>query len=164
LRIDINGTQKVQKRQFVAIKLSKAQLLLDMPSRQDISQLLDASKLHPFIDGVFRPNSAFNPTPKTLPILDPTCDATLCQVTVGTAADVDAAVQAAKKAYPQWWESTTPEQRRNLLWKLADKMEAEKVTLAQLESMNCGKPIAQATYDVSQSIECFRYFSGSLFS
>src|SRR5207253_530237 len=76
-------------------------------------------------------------------VLNPATGEAITQVPAGTAEDVDAAVQAAKDALPEWLE-TTPGERAEVLLKLADLIDANAEELARIESQNVGKPLAYA--------------------
>ncbi len=79
----------------------------------------------------------------------------------GQAEDIDAAVAAARIAYAGEWSSLTPSQRAKILWRLADLIEDHAETLAELESLDNGKPKLQAQFvDVAVSADVFRYMAG----
>ena len=70
---------------------------------------------------------------ETMEVLNPATGETIAEVPRGTQADVDRAVEAAKKALPEWLE-TTPAERAEILLKLADLIDENAEELAQLES------------------------------
>lgn len=84
--------------------------------------------------------------------------------TLGTAGsgEVDAAVDAARRALESsTWSRMTPDQRGQVLWRLADHIEAHKDELAQLESLDQGQPIGTAAnVSVAGAAAHFRYFAG----
>ncbi len=74
---------------------------------------------------------------------------------------ITAAVRAAAKAFPGW-AATVPKDRSTLLLKLADRIEAEAMEFARLESQNCGKPLNAALNDEIPAIaDVFRFFAGA---
>src|SRR2546430_16077158 len=79
----------------------------------------------------------------TMEVITPATGETIAEVPRGTEADVDRAVEAAKKALPEWLE-TTPGERAEALLKLADAIEEHTDELAELESKNVGKPLSPA--------------------
>ncbi|MBE3557181.1 MAG: aldehyde dehydrogenase family protein [Firmicutes bacterium] len=98
---------------------------------------------------------------KTFDDIDPATGEGLAQVYEAKEADVDRAVAAARRAFEGTWSSLTSGERGKLLWKLADLMEAHQLELAQLESLDTGKPINEAMIgDIPQAINHFRYFAG----
>lgn len=85
----------------------------------------------------------------------------LCSFAEASKADVDAAVAAAWKAFPSW-RAVTLKERAQILGRIADVMEQNLELLAQVESMDTGKPIrdTRTLCDLPQSIEHFHYFAG----
>ena len=73
-------------------------------------------------------------------VLNPATGETIAEVPACTAADVDAAVEAAEDALPEWLDST-PAERAELLLKLADVLDENAEELAEIESRNVGKPL-----------------------
>lgn len=66
---------------------------------------------------------------------------------LGSAADIDAAVRAARKAFATTWgKNVTGFERSRLLNKLADLIERDAQQLAELECLNNGKPVKVARY------------------
>jgi len=97
----------------------------------------------------------------TLPVTDPCTGEIVTRVAAATAADVDAAVAAARRAFDGPWPATPPAQRARLLWRLAELIERDADELAALEVRNTGKPLALARrFDVAMAAECLRYHAG----
>jgi aldehyde dehydrogenase (NAD+) len=99
---------------------------------------------------------------KTFPTLNPTTGETICQVAEGDKADVDLAVQAARKAFEDGpWPRMSASERGRLLNKLADLIERNQEELAALEALDNGKPYRDAsTADLPLTIKCYRYYAG----
>ncbi|MFN9391161.1 MAG: aldehyde dehydrogenase family protein, partial [Betaproteobacteria bacterium] len=94
-------------------------------------------------------------------VLNPATGAVLASVPEATPGQVDAAVQAAKKAF-DGWSQTTPAERSGLLLKLAARIEDEAAALAKVESQNAGKPHARALGDEMPAVaDVFRFFAGA---
>ena len=75
---------------------------------------------------------------------------------------IDAAVEAAQKAF-QRWARTTPVERSNYLLKIADAIESDAASFAALEALNCGKPINAVLNDeIPAIVDCYRYFAGAV--
>lgn len=75
-------------------------------------------------------------------------------------ADVDAAVDAAEKAFPAW-AAISIQDRSKLLLDIADRMEEKADHLAMVETLDNGKPLRETTgADVPLAIDHFRYFAG----
>src|SRR5947207_7956145 len=96
----------------------------------------------------------------TMEVLNPGTGETIAEVPSGTQADVDRAVEAAKKALPEWLE-TTPGERAEALLKLADAIEDDAEELAELESANVGKPLSYARDEMPVSADNLRFFAGA---
>src|ERR1700757_2409226 len=76
--------------------------------------------------------------------------------------DVDAAVAAARKAFDEGpWPRMTPSERGKIIWKIGDLILANLEELAQLESLDNGKPIVVArAADVPLAADLFHYMAG----
>jgi acyl-CoA reductase-like NAD-dependent aldehyde dehydrogenase len=97
---------------------------------------------------------------QTLATRNPHDDSVIADVAMAGAADIDAAVAAAQRAFPAWSRRAAAERRRILL-KLADLIDAHGEELARLESMDTGHPIRDSrALDVPRTSACFRYFGG----
>ncbi|HEY8761431.1 MAG TPA: gamma-aminobutyraldehyde dehydrogenase [Candidatus Dormibacteraeota bacterium] len=95
-------------------------------------------------------------------IVNPATGQVIAQVPKGTAADVDKAVAAARKAYDATWFESTPRDRSERLLKLADLIEANGEELARIESENVGKPLATTlSEEIPPIADCFRFFAGA---
>jgi 1-pyrroline dehydrogenase len=96
----------------------------------------------------------------TMDVLNPATGETVAEVPRGTQADVDRAVEAAKNALPEWLDST-PGERAEILLKLADLMDEHAEEIAQLESLNVGKPIGVAREEPPVMADNLRFFAGA---
>src|SRR5881398_2061064 len=97
---------------------------------------------------------------ETMEVLNPATGETIAEVPRGTAEDADRAVEAAKKALPEWLE-TTPGERAEALLKLADLLDEHAEELAQLESTNVGKPLPAARDEMPVASDNIRFFAGA---
>src|SRR5881409_1061051 len=93
-------------------------------------------------------------------VLNPATGETIAEVPRASAKDVDRAVAAAKKALPEWLE-TTPGERAEMLLKLADALDQHAEELAELESQNVGKPLGYARDEMPVSADNIRFFAGA---
>ena len=95
-------------------------------------------------------------------IINPATGEVITQVAEASSAQIEEAVRAAAVAFPIW-KKTTPRDRSTLLLKLADAIEANAETFANLESMNCGKPYLAALNDEIPAVaDVFRFFAGAV--
>lgn len=99
---------------------------------------------------------------KTFPTINPATGEVITHVAEADAADVDKAVGAARAAFEKGaWRKMSAAQRGQLLYRLADLIEKNIEELAQLESLDNGKPYHVAlTADLPLTIACYRYYAG----
>ena len=98
---------------------------------------------------------------KTREIINPADGSVIGVVTEGDAGDVRAAVKAAREAFEEGgWTGLSVADRAALLNKIADQLEARTGEFALLDTLNNGKPLRDSTYDVADSVTCFRYYAG----
>ncbi|WP_116429988.1 aldehyde dehydrogenase family protein, partial [Parafrankia soli] len=98
---------------------------------------------------------------RTFPTHDPASGEKITDVAHGTAADIDLAVAAARRAYDGPWSRFTPSQRQSLLWKVGDALLARAKEFGQLESIDNGKSAAIAEgVDVVWAANVFHYYAG----
>jgi len=99
---------------------------------------------------------------KTYATINPATEETITMVAEADAADVDAAVTAARAAFESGaWPKMSAAERGRLLWKLADLIEQNIDELAELETLDNGKPIFESRYvDMPMTAEVFRYYAG----
>ncbi len=113
--------------------------------------------LENFIDGAFRP--ALDGA--TEPVLNPATGEQIAQAPLSGAADIDAAVAAARGAF-DGWSQTTPAERAAALLALADVVEEHGEELAREEAINAGKPLANVLSDeIPVMADNLRFFAGA---
>jgi acyl-CoA reductase-like NAD-dependent aldehyde dehydrogenase len=93
-------------------------------------------------------------------VIEPATERVMAEVPRAGIEETDAAVAAAKGAFPSW-RSVSPADRAALMRQLADALEAELEQLSGLEARNAGKPITDARGEISMVVECFRYYAGA---
>jgi aminobutyraldehyde dehydrogenase len=94
-------------------------------------------------------------------IINPHNGETIASIEEASPDQIDRAVKAAASAFKSWGR-TTPQERSLLLLKLADHIESSANGYAELESKNCGKPLARVLSDEMPAIvDCFRFFAGA---
>ncbi len=110
-----------------------------------------------YIGGKFIPAVAGG----TFETRDPGSGEVLARVAAGEAADIDAAVGAAQQAFDQsGWANLPANDRAVILHRLADKVDEQAEVLAQIESLDVGKPLGQAKgFDVPSLSQALRYFA-----
>src|SRR5579885_1215972 len=109
-----------------------------------------------FIDGDFVDPIAGG----TIEVLNPHDCSRLAEVAEAREADIDRAVDAAWRAFPEW-RAMAAADRGRLLLRLADAIEANADELARIESLDTGHPIRDTRgLDVPRTAATFRYFGG----
>jgi len=99
---------------------------------------------------------------KTFAVYNPATAAVIANVPEADKKDVDIAVAAARRAFDERrWAKVSPSERGRMLWKLADLIERDLEELAELESIDNGKPYAVARVaDLPLAVDMFRYMGG----
>jgi len=94
-----------------------------------------------------------------LSIVEPATETVMAEIPRAGIEEVDAAVAAAKAAFPRW-RAVNPADRAKLMRDIADGLEARLEDLATLEARNAGKPINDAMGEIGMVVETFRYYAG----
>jgi phenylacetaldehyde dehydrogenase len=99
---------------------------------------------------------------KTFAVFNPATGAVIANVPEGDKTDIDRAVAAARRAFDDGrWAKVSPSERGRMLWRLADLIERDLEELAELESIDNGKPYAVARVaDLPLTVDIFRYMGG----
>jgi aldehyde dehydrogenase (NAD+) len=99
---------------------------------------------------------------ETYPTINPANEEVSAQVAMGDERDVDAAIQAARRAFDHGpWPRMAAAERARVLWKLADLISANLDEMARLESVNTGKTLFDSgKVEIPFAAEVFRYYAG----
>lgn len=130
---------------------------LTVELREKVEKFLSGKKKL-YINGQFVESTS----KKTFDTYNPATGEVLASVFEAGPEDIDLAVKAARKAFDEGpWSKMSAAERSRLMYKLADLMEENKDELAQLETLDNGKPIRETTAaDVPLAIEHMRYYAG----
>ncbi|MCX4819713.1 gamma-aminobutyraldehyde dehydrogenase [Streptomyces sp. NBC_01142] len=110
-----------------------------------------------YIGGQLRPGTSG----RTQDIVNPATGETVHTYELAGTADVDAAVAAAREAFPGW-AGATPGERSDALHSFASVLAGQAADLAEAESLQCGKPIKLTTeFDVPGTIDNTAFFAGA---
>ncbi|MGD6843223.1 aldehyde dehydrogenase family protein [Bacillus infantis] len=117
-----------------------------------------AGKKKLFINGEFVESAS----QKTFESYNPATGEVLATLYEAGPEDIDKAVLAARKAFDEGkWSKMGSAKRSRLMYKLADLMEENKEELAQLETLDNGKPIRETSAaDIPLAVEHMRYYAG----
>jgi len=91
--------------------------------------------------------------------INPATGEKLAEVPLGTGEDVDAAVQAAKRAFREWWERS-PVERGRCLRQLAGRLRERAREYAWLDAVDGGNPFKSMLFDVELAAQTLEYFAG----
>jgi phenylacetaldehyde dehydrogenase len=99
---------------------------------------------------------------RTFEVKNPANGATIARAAEADKADIDAAVRAARRAFESGpWPAMTPSERSKILWRIGDLISKYADELAELESLDNGKPMTVARVaDVPLAADIFQYMAG----
>jgi betaine-aldehyde dehydrogenase len=121
-----------------------------------MATVAQTTEIENFIDVEHRPAADGS----SEPILNPATGEQIASAPLSGEGDVDAAVQAAKRAFPDWSE-TPPGERALALLRIADALEEHGDELSELESLNVGKPVESMKADeMPVLVDNLRFFAG----
>jgi len=110
-----------------------------------------------FINNEWRPAASG----KRFPVENPATEETIAEVAAGDAADVDAAVRAARACFESdAWRGLSGRKRGRLLAKAADLLEARLDEFARLETAHNGKTLFESKIEISMTVNTLRYYGG----
>lgn len=110
-----------------------------------------------FIDGRWVPAESG----ETFESVDPSTEEVIAVVARGTAADIDRAVDAARRAFEGPWRATKPKERARLLFAVARELEARADLFAEWEARDSGKPLSRARQEVLSTARYFEFYAGA---
>jgi malonate-semialdehyde dehydrogenase (acetylating)/methylmalonate-semialdehyde dehydrogenase len=96
---------------------------------------------------------------RTAPVYDPALGTVAREVRLGSVADVDAAVSAAKAAFPAWAE-TSMAKRQSILFTFRELLNARKSDLAEILTAEHGKVLSDALGEISRGLEVVEFATG----
>lgn len=129
-------------------------------SDHDSSDPMNSHNVRPFFGHVIDGQEVRSHDGGTFESIDPWLDGPWADVALGSAADADAAVNAARRAFDEGpWPRMGFAERAKLLHRLADLVEEHTDELALADTRDMGKPISQARHDVGRSAWNFRFFA-----
>jgi aldehyde dehydrogenase (NAD+) len=96
-----------------------------------------------------------------IPDVNPSTEEIITGVPRGNADDIDSAVSAAQSAYECAWSEITPAERGRMIYRLAEAILAARQELAELETMDVGKPLRDSLGDINGVAETLKYNAGA---
>jgi len=105
--------------------------------------------------------TAIRPAGAMRQVVDPGSGKTLLELRDSDSAQVDDAISAAHRSFESGeWKNATWETRATTLWNIAEALERHRDTLAKLETLDQGMPLAMGEGMVSHAVRAFRYYAG----
>jgi aldehyde dehydrogenase (NAD+) len=98
---------------------------------------------------------------ESIDVIDPSDGQPFARIARGNAADVDAAVAAARRAYDGAWGLLSAAERGRVLYRLSMLVAARGEELAQLEARDTGKPLREARADAAALARYFEFYAGA---
>lgn len=113
-----------------------------------------------FIDGKWTEGS----DKKVLDVINPATGKVFAQIYESSVEDTKNAIAAAKKSFHKTriWRDMDSQAKSDLILKIASLMERDQKLFAELDCLDCGKPLREAEGDVNDAIHCFKYYAGAL--
>ena len=111
-----------------------------------------------FLDGGLRNSSSSRHASLT----NPATEDPFLEVAAADAADVDTAVESAQRAWETGWRDLVPGKRTEILFNVARKLREHVEEIAQLETLQIGKPISDARDEAALGARVFEYYAGAL--
>ncbi|MGB6712535.1 MAG: aldehyde dehydrogenase family protein [Candidatus Cybelea sp.] len=110
-----------------------------------------------FVDGEWR----LAEDGATRELFNPSNGEKIATIAEAGAADAQAAIVAARKAFDKGpWSSLSAAERAALLFKVADAIDAHRDEFMRIDTLNNGKPLRETEYDAIDAANCFRYYAG----
>lgn len=98
---------------------------------------------------------------ESLPVIAPSDGKPFAEIARGTAADIDAAVSAARAAFEGRWGKTPAFERGRLLAAMGRRILQHGDELVELEARDTGKPMKQARNDIEVASRYFEFYAGA---
>lgn len=111
-----------------------------------------------FVDGAFHDGSSNRRTT----LINPATEQSIIEVAAGDVADVTQAVESAHKVWESSWRDLAPGKRTEILFNVARAVRENLESLAQLETMQIGKPISDARDEIGLGARVFEYYAGAV--
>src|SRR5688572_23987440 len=116
-----------------------------------------AEQKHLFINNEWRPAASG----QTMDVINPATEEVCASVASADAADLNAAVDAARAAFNGPWGQLSARERGRLVRRLGERLMERADEISRLETLHNGKPISESRHiEIPAAAECFEYFGG----
>ncbi len=106
-------------------------------------------------------NNEWVGTKQLRPIVNPATGKVLAKVAESSKSDTEKAIAAAREAFDNGaWRGFTAQARGRILFKMAQVVKDNFAMLAELETLNTGKPIVESEFDINDTVTCLEYYGG----
>ncbi|MEH6576549.1 MAG: aldehyde dehydrogenase family protein [Amphritea sp.] len=97
---------------------------------------------------------------ETMDIINPADESVLATIALSGAAEAERAVDAARKAFDEGpWPSLCGKERAAYLYAIADGIRAQRDAFSRLETLDNGKPLPEAEWDIDDAADCFSFYA-----
>lgn len=97
---------------------------------------------------------------KNVPSINPANEQIIADIAAASVSDAEAAIIAAREAFDNGsWSDLTGKERAKYFWAMIDEMKANSDYLAELETLDNGKPYVEAQLDIGGVIACFEFYA-----
>ncbi|MGH8310311.1 MAG: aldehyde dehydrogenase family protein, partial [Steroidobacteraceae bacterium] len=101
-----------------------------------------------------------HPAASDFPVINPATEEQISVLQQADAAEVDAAVRAAREAFDRGpWPRLALDDRKDILYAIRDRMRAQREELAYFECLNAGLPIARIREQIGRAARNFEFFA-----
>jgi betaine-aldehyde dehydrogenase len=111
-----------------------------------------------FVDGAYRTASSGRVTT----LINPATESAFTEVSAADTEDVAAAIESARQAWQSSWRDLAPGRRSSILFEVARMLRQHLEEIAQLESVQIGKPINDARDEAGLGARVFEYYAGAV--
>src|SRR5438094_7474617 len=111
-----------------------------------------------FIDGASRNSGSGRRTT----LINPATEQAFAEVAAADVADINAAVESAHRAWESGWRDLTPGKRSEILFSVGRILRENLEQIAQLETLQIGKPITDARDEAALGARVFEYYAGDI--
>ncbi len=111
-----------------------------------------------FVDGAWRESRSSHKTT----LINPATEEAFAEVSAAQTEDIDSAVQSAQRAWESGWRDVSPGKRSEILFNVARLLREESQQIAQLETMQIGKPISDARDEAALGARVFEFYAGAV--
>jgi len=99
---------------------------------------------------------------RTTPQINPATEEAFCEVQAAGLPELESAIEGSQRCFIESWRDLKPGRRGEILFQIARVIRDNVEELAQLESRNIGKPIADARDEVQLGARVFEYYAGAI--